>query len=450
MNTQRGFLSTIALLAILLGLIVVGGGVYYVAHQQMPSPTLSDNTFGNSQTSPTNTTVSNSTSTQMKLPLLTFISPQSGIQLNVTQGAKIQWSLTDRTLLQTFPNKDTYIYLQLISANGSVVGVVLPAPSPHISDTSASWNIMGELNHGFFKLTPGAQYKIRATLSYEARILYCNPAVKGECYPVYSSTDQALRDKVRQYQSESGWFTFDLSSYVRPAAAFDSASLIISSSNSTVRGTSNLSPLKLIIGQNSKYLVQTTVSVVNGKWSYTPSLPAGTYSVDILDPSGSLPYLSATLTIQAQTYTNSQYGVSLQYPNTVQVTTNATYRNPLIGASIGTDIFQATYKDTTLDVVVSTSQSDIASCGNNNSANTITIGGVVFTSSTLSDGGAGQEIVITSYAALHGNACYQIIKTWTGTAASHLSTVEAQQQQATQVQVSALLDPIVQSLHFTQ
>ncbi len=46
MQNQRGFIGTGVLIAILVGLIVVGGGVYYVMHKQSPSPTSSTRTGG--------------------------------------------------------------------------------------------------------------------------------------------------------------------------------------------------------------------------------------------------------------------------------------------------------------------------------------------------------------------------------------------------------------------
>lgn len=53
MKIQKGFVSVGILITIVLGLIIIGGGVYYFMHQQAPSPNLSDNALDNSQTLPT-------------------------------------------------------------------------------------------------------------------------------------------------------------------------------------------------------------------------------------------------------------------------------------------------------------------------------------------------------------------------------------------------------------
>lgn len=63
MQNKRGFIGLPVLIWIVLGLIVVGGGAYYIVHQQTPSQTALDN-FDNVQTLPTNTTTSNPAPTQ--------------------------------------------------------------------------------------------------------------------------------------------------------------------------------------------------------------------------------------------------------------------------------------------------------------------------------------------------------------------------------------------------
>lgn len=60
MQNQRGFIGLPVLIAILLGIVVLGGGAYYVVQQQTPTQTASDN-LDNLQTLPTNTTTSNPT-----------------------------------------------------------------------------------------------------------------------------------------------------------------------------------------------------------------------------------------------------------------------------------------------------------------------------------------------------------------------------------------------------
>ncbi len=58
MHNQRGFIGVGVLVAILIGIVVLGGGAYYVVNQQSTAQTASEN-FDNVQALPANTTTSN-------------------------------------------------------------------------------------------------------------------------------------------------------------------------------------------------------------------------------------------------------------------------------------------------------------------------------------------------------------------------------------------------------
>jgi len=204
MNSRKGFVSLSILTLIVVGLAVAG--VAYVVLGNNPS---------------------SQSSLEEPLPLLTFTTPQSGAQINAVQGAKIQWKFADPSITQTFPNKETYVVLSIIDANEQGIGSI--GDGHVISGTSASWNIISNLNQEFYTLKSGAQYKIRATLSYEPQKFTCDPAVKGECNPVYSVADQALRDAAAKYQSESGWFTVDLEGYIQPVSNANSTTISLKS-----------------------------------------------------------------------------------------------------------------------------------------------------------------------------------------------------------------------------
>lgn len=76
MKTQRGFVSAAVLIAIMLGLVVVGGGAYYVVQQNSPSQTASEN-FDDLQQSPTQATQSPSKDKQSP----TSASPKSAVEI---------------------------------------------------------------------------------------------------------------------------------------------------------------------------------------------------------------------------------------------------------------------------------------------------------------------------------------------------------------------------------
>src|SRR3989344_200202 len=71
MKTQRGFVSAAVLIAIVLGLIVVGGGAYYVMQPQSPSSTLSENNLDSLGTLPTTNNQAQQTQTTTNTPIQT-------------------------------------------------------------------------------------------------------------------------------------------------------------------------------------------------------------------------------------------------------------------------------------------------------------------------------------------------------------------------------------------
>ena len=72
MQNQRGFVSAAVLIAIILGIIVLGGGAYFVMHQS-PSQITSDN-FDNVQTLPTNNNQTQQTQATTNTPAQTTTS----------------------------------------------------------------------------------------------------------------------------------------------------------------------------------------------------------------------------------------------------------------------------------------------------------------------------------------------------------------------------------------
>lgn len=294
MNTIISLRSaTLTILALIL--LIVGA---YTLHYAYKNEILITNSGNQSLAE---TPLSQEKQVSLKLPLLTFISPKELENVSGKDRVKLEWQLTDPTLLQIFQNENTFIHFNIIDINGTSVGKIAIGGGPRISEREAIWDLVGNLNQEFYTLNKeGGQYKLRASLSYEPKGISCNPEVKGECDPIYSTQDQALMEKAKNYESESGWFTIDMDQYIRPTALFDSSSLKLSSSNATIRGTSNLSVLKINISNydNAGYLVQTTVPVVDGKWSYTPNLPNGKYSLQLWDESGSLPLPSAVFLVE--------------------------------------------------------------------------------------------------------------------------------------------------------
>ncbi len=336
MQNQRGFVSAALLIAIVLGLIVVGGGAYYVVHQQSPSQTASEN-LDNLQALPLSTTSGNQPSPQgtdssQKIPLLTFIYPKANAQLSYA-GANISWQLTDPSLVNTFPPKDTYISFHVLDSSGKDIGSA--GDGYTLEKTSTAWNIAGYLNQKFYTLSEGAQYHLKATLSYEPRDFTCDPKVKGECSPIYSTTEQALREKAARYESESTPFTVDLSGYISPAATIDSGSSL----SGTAKGFGSIKLQMWPIGKDETIvpgskIYNESVRVLNSRWQYdTSSLPSGIYHVNIWGADGSSSLGGGTFVAVSgmKNYTDSDFGFSFWYPSSWSVNTgNAQYGNTTV------------------------------------------------------------------------------------------------------------------------
>jgi hypothetical protein len=242
-----------------------------------------------------------STQPSATLPLLTFTSPQTGSQVLATQVVPIQWQYIDPTILQTFPNQNTYVQFAIVSSAGQSVGPTGVVAGVPLSSTSASWNMQANLNQRFYTLVSGAQYKLQATLQYQPTSwIMCDPAVKGECSPIYSSADQALIANARQYKSESGLFTVNMNGYARPTATINQGSALsgtaigVSAVMLQVFSGPTTPPAPPVINTN------VTIPVVNGTWSYAPpsSWPKGDYQINIWAPDGDTSLLSSTFTIQ--------------------------------------------------------------------------------------------------------------------------------------------------------
>lgn len=134
--------------------------------------------------------------------LLTFIAPQEGTRLDATKTESIRWQYTDPTIVKKFSDS-AYVTLSVIDEKGKVIGDI--GGERNFSDTVALWNISN--NRRFYQLKDGVKYKLKAGLVYLPKDYTCDPEVEGHCVPKYSKSDQALIDRAKQYNSESGWFT---------------------------------------------------------------------------------------------------------------------------------------------------------------------------------------------------------------------------------------------------
>lgn len=321
MNIQKGFASLA--LMVVLSLLVAAGGGWYLYKKSAPV-SVSDSKLMPDTTGLKAVSVHNGASVSVKTtedsatsvppPFLTFVSPQTGAQVNAVIPVQVKWKFDDPSILKTFPSKDTYVVLHIIDSDGKDIGSV--GDGSLSNTTSVTWNIASYLTANFYKLSPGEKYTIHATLAYQPSDFTCAPSVppSKDCTPLYTRAEQVLIAKAKQYQSESGPFTVDLSLYKRPSATLDQTSLTVAFSNrgtSSLSGTSNTDALLLNIREHrddinadppaTHPLVEQhsiKVPVSGGVWSYpVPMFPAGTYDVDVWNSEGSVQLTVGTLRI---------------------------------------------------------------------------------------------------------------------------------------------------------
>lgn len=118
----------------------------------------------------------------------------------------VSWQLNDPAIKKSFPSKGTYISLDVVTADGVVVGSI--GDGFTLDKSSWQWSVSKDR----YSFVDGGKYKIRATLSYQTTEFTCDPVLsKGkDCSPVYSKSDKALMDKAKKYSSESAVFTIKL------------------------------------------------------------------------------------------------------------------------------------------------------------------------------------------------------------------------------------------------
>ncbi len=487
MQLNKGFVGFSILIAIVLGLIVVGGGAYFVMQKNSPSPTLSDNTLDNSQTLPT--TNSQTQTTQQPNTQTSATAPSTGrfqsLGLGQTIGAATAGYTRDAAGIYTLGLNGRGPKVTGADSNTFEVNTAWPIYARDNTHVYVYGEIISGADPKTFVAVCGYSMQLESFCAYgkDTKSVYAYTQVVPNANPATFVSLVSNNDTNKNNAGKS-WIggAIDASAYyggyvpsqygdlssklsgVRVSKLSDGTSIHFSDTSKVVAINLNTSIWGgyyegVKVGSKSYY---GGAYLVDGASVYTLYSAcdvdsAGkesncTFKISRVSKVGDRPSeaMAQTSSSAMQTYTNSQYKFMIQYPDTVQVTDKATYSNPLTGTSKGTDLFQATYKGDTVDVLASADANNVAKCASSNSGGTVTIGGVAFSSDTVSDSGAGQQITITWYEMLHGSMCYTIIKTMTGVALSHLAGTELQQEQVARNQISTVLDSIVQSFRFAQ
>jgi len=253
MQNQRGFVGVGVLIAIILGIVVLGGGAYYVVQQQAPTQTATENfdnlqqlpiTNNQPQTKTTTNAPAQTTPTQNPAPVaskITITAPATGATLQADQQTTIRWTIPS-AVLDSFPQDfklGLFINIQGQSGEGNVAGINDGTNDPRAG--SVSWNIpayfaSGSLKSGVYKIVAYLQ----ATPKDQSRL--CARSVNKDCMP--SEADAAVMQRSTEVKGETGWFTIVSSGNVK-----DNNAPVI---------TSLTGPTSLRVGEKGTWLLTAT------------------------------------------------------------------------------------------------------------------------------------------------------------------------------------------------
>ena len=267
-------------------------------------------------------------------------------------------------------------------------------------------------------------------------------------------------------------YYFDLGSHVWMQHIYNTAPTPADVSNNTIGG------LHMFDG-NDKFSVAVPLSASRFVWVdggydgyyyyYNSELPLA-QTIVATDPSVATPVSTAQQlqTIQAeasaygvsgaqsstdsslQTYTNTQYGFSVQYPNSFTPGTTSSVpwwynqtQQPLLSL-VGADDAQR------VNIGASANPTDVATCTTGTNYTIVTINGVPFHRYTSTDPALGQEGFSYVYTALKNATCYRISMGFVGTEVGYLSTQsEKDAELASEAAIFKKLDSVAQTFRFT-
>lgn len=144
-----------------------------------------------------------------------------------------------------------------------------------------------------------------------------------------------------------------------------------------------------------------------------------------------------------QTYTNTQYGFSLQYPSDVASVDPSVNASSQTSEVVNIGIGRA-YDSNFVRVDVSKNTTNCANKG----SGSVVIGGVNFTQDPINDVGAGQLGLGYVYSAIHNNLCYSVTAHYLGNSPNRYQGAEAARIDAQNKAGVAVVDTIARSFRF--
>lgn len=225
MQTQRGFVSAAVLIAIVLGLIVVGGGAYYVVQQNTqpqtpqnyPDISSTQQLQTQSQTTsipvvkpPTNTSAQIQNSTTEFSRGILFSVPIYNGSVALSKNVPVSWNLP-RDMLDAIPSDfNSYIMLYVIKqgdperVNFASIGDGYDAKSFYTLWDTQQFR-QAHPDSGVYKIVA----KLRVSPKDASRL--CARSVNKDCYP--SEADSTVMQRMARITEQTGWFTIATKEY---------------------------------------------------------------------------------------------------------------------------------------------------------------------------------------------------------------------------------------------
>lgn len=452
MQNQRGFIGLPVLILIVLGLIVVGGGAYYVMmHQRSSSPTLSDNNLDNSQTLPTTNTQPNTQATNNTPSVGSpfAASPASGtaghpVIFSSSLGGKtgtgyfIDWGDNAEVWYTCGQN------IPILNISGGEAENCLPATVQH---TYVGANSYTATLNKITGISADGHYTSTVVGTATVAITGTNTLPSPTCTLTASPSTATVGQKIT-----ISWTT----------------------QNANAGGPSGYGAWVGLGGGDSILTQMITLTSLSGTQTVTAQkVGSEKLGLEINGPGGngegscSVQITTASGASSLQTYTNSQYGLSIQYPSTLTqagyVSDPSWYDNHLQptgstlfsgGLSFPPDAGNGAVVGGVFNIRVSSNSADTASCltappsseTTTSHIGTTAINGVSFLSYERDDAFAGGSNTTNHYRTLHNGSCFDMYATITyaGGAAG------AQTAAANQAQLQTTFNAMVQSFRFTQ
>ncbi|MEI7463402.1 MAG: Ser-Thr-rich GPI-anchored membrane family protein [Candidatus Taylorbacteria bacterium] len=316
-NSQKGFV--VPLLVAIIALLVIGGGVYVYDNKKADVPAVVDNTTQQSnqvqQTNTQNPPVTASTNNQSqsanpdgnyapnpsKGSSITVISPKNNVQISSGQTYTIKWTSVNVG--------NQVVFITLLSDRNTLVSSLADGVP---NSGSYSWKVGASIPKGNYQIVIGTSENMPTganTASGKSGMFSISSNVSAPKAPVISSVSYSPTQ-----HSSGGSYSWSDATVYGSGFSSDKVYLVNSSTGADITQLSIDTPTG-----NPTNSTQFVVQIPN-------TIVPGQYAIVVEDSIFGLRSQPYTFTVTSgasvsswQTYSNPQYGFSIQYPSNTQV-----------------------------------------------------------------------------------------------------------------------------------